>query len=119
MNMNMPASIDPSVMSHATLKARADQITQAAGSAQKSQSQTEARKVAQDFEALFLNMMLKEMRKTVGKGGLLGDDAGTQVFQELMDTALADAMAKSSKFGLGDIVAKHMTDRPRPNRTSH
>ena len=117
--MDLPAPTDPSVLSQATLKARAEQITQAAGAAQKSQSQTDARKVAQDFEALFLNMMLKEMRKTVGKGGLLGDDAGTQVFQELMDTALADAMAKSSKFGLGDIVAKHMADRSRPNKTSN
>ena len=47
----------------------------------------ELRKIAQDFEAVFVNLLLKEMRKTVPEGGLLGSDAGAKVYREIMDTA--------------------------------
>ena len=111
--MDMPTPIDPALATHSALKARADLAAQNATAAGKDSTDAQIEKVAQDFEAIFLNIMLKEMRKTVGKGGLLGNDGATKMFQEMMDSALAESMAKSKMFGLGNIVAKQMKKQRR------
>ena len=103
--MDLPSPVDPSIIVQAALNAKAQQAAQHASS-----TDAKIEKTAQDFEAIFLNMMLKEMRKTVGEGGLLDGDAGSKIFREMMDTALAEAMAKSNTFGLGKIVAEHMKE---------
>lgn len=60
------------------------------------------RGVAQQFEALFLQMMLKSMRDTIPSGGLL-DSQQTEFYQSMMDQQWAQTMA-----GRGIGLADHL-----------
>ncbi|MCE8019864.1 flagellar assembly peptidoglycan hydrolase FlgJ [Halomonas sp. MCCC 1A11036] len=60
------------------------------------------RGAAQQFEALFLQMMLKSMRDTVPSGGLL-DSQQTEFYQSLLDQQWAQTMA-----GRGIGLADHL-----------
>ena len=108
--MKLPTPIDPGLAAQFALRAKAQQLAQSAETKGDGPANAKIEKAAQEFEAIFLNIMLREMRKTVGDGGIFGDDAGTKIYQEMMDSALAEAMAKSKMFGLGRVVAEQMRE---------
>ena len=66
----------------------------------------QARKVSQDFEALFVGMMLKSMRETVGKDKLTGGGHGDEVYRSLLDQEYAAAAAKRGGLGLAPLIEK-------------
>lgn len=69
-----------------------------------------ARKVAQEFEALFIGMMLKSMRETTGKETLLGGGQGEDIYRSLLDVEYAKTMAARGGFGLADLVERQLID---------
>jgi len=56
--------------------------------------------VLQEFEHLFVNQLLKEMRKTLPKGGVFRKSSQQQYFEEVFDDHLAGEIAKSGQFGI-------------------
>ena len=56
----------------------------------------QAKKVSQDFEALFVGMMMKSMRATVGKDKLTGGGHGDEIYLSMLDQEYAAAAAKRS-----------------------
>lgn len=79
-----------------------------------------AGKVAKEFESLFVGMMLKSMRETVGKDKLTGGGHGEEAYQSMLDQEYAKAVAASGSLGLartieqqlsGDGVGKRKSDR--------
>jgi flagellar protein FlgJ len=89
----------------------------AAGSAQTADSSgldkphAALKNATQQFESYFLHQMLQEMRKTIPKDPLLGDDADQQdTFQDMMDQNLSDTISKSSSFGLGEMLYNQLKD---------
>ena len=65
--------------------------------------QTEA---ARDFEAMFIQSTLKEMRPNL-EGGLFNDGLAVDMFYQFMDEAIAKNIANSDKnFGLADQLIK-------------
>jgi len=58
------------------------------------------KKTSQDFEALFIGMMLKSMRATVGKDSLTGGGHGEEVYRSLLDQEYAQEAAKAGALGL-------------------
>lgn len=63
---------------------------------------------AQQFESLFLNMMMKEMRKTVDRSGLLGSDA-METYEQMFDQQVALGMSKAGGMGLAKFLEQQMT----------
>jgi flagellar protein FlgJ len=61
----------------------------------------EIKKTTQDFEALFIGMMLKSMRSTVGKDSLTGGGHGEEVYRSLLDQEYAQEAARGGVLGLG------------------
>lgn len=59
-------------------------------------------KACQDFEAIMLKSLLKEMRAGVPQDGLLGTDSGREMMQDLMDQEVALQMARTQGIGIGD-----------------
>ena len=59
--------------------------------------------VASQFESLFLNLMLKEMRKTVSRSGLMGSDA-METYQQMFDQQVALGMSKAGGIGLAPVI---------------
>ncbi len=58
------------------------------------------KQLCQDFEAIFLNSLFQEMRRTIPEGGLMGESPGTDLFQEMMDMEVAGEMAHRGGLGL-------------------
>lgn len=74
-------------------------------------SEGNMRKVAQEFESLFLNEMLKSMRsatETLGKDNPLNTPAAKQ-YQEMYDQQLAVSMSREGGgIGLADVLMRQM-----------
>lgn len=73
------------------------------------------KKACKDFEAIFINKMIKNMRATVPKSSLL--DGGTQqeIYQSLFDEELSKSLAGKGGMGLGKILQRHLSPRvPQP-----
>lgn len=64
--------------------------------------QIQQKEAAQDFEAMFIQSSLKEMRPK-SEGGLFNDGLAVDMFYQFMDEAVAKEIAHSDKnFGLAD-----------------
>lgn len=66
---------------------------------------------AEQFEALFLQMVLKNMRAAnealAGEEGLFSSSS-SELFRDLHDTQLAQTMASRSQLGLADQIVRQM-----------
>ncbi len=58
----------------------------------------------QEFESIFVNMMLKEMRASVNKSGLIDGGQAEDIFEDMLYDEYAKDMTKSAGFGLADSV---------------
>jgi Rod binding domain-containing protein len=63
--------------------------------------------VAQQFESIFINMMLTEMRKTVGHSELTGS-AASDTYQEMFDQQVSLSMSKAGGIGLAPYIEKQL-----------
>lgn len=75
------------------------------------------KKAATQFEALFMQMVLKSMRDATPKAGLFGDDSAQQMYTSMLDQQLAVKMA-SSGTGLADVIARQLTRHLAPGAES-
>ena len=68
-----------------------------------------AKEVGSQFEALFVQMMLKSMRDAAAplKSGLL-DSSATNTFEEMYHGELSQEIAKRSSLGIGDWILENM-----------
>jgi flagellar protein FlgJ len=67
----------------------------------------QAKKISQDFEGLFVGMMMKSMRATVGKDTLTGGGHGEEVYRSILDQQYADASVKrGGGLGIAKIIEK-------------
>ncbi len=74
----------------------------------------EMRKVAQQFEAIFLRMLMQQMRASVEKNSAFGNSRAMEMFQSMQDDQFADVMAQKG-IGLGDMVYRQMMARQVEN----
>ncbi len=63
------------------------------------------RETATQFEAMFIQEMLKSMRATVEKNDLLSSDAA-DTFEQMYDRELSVQLAKRNTLGIADVVVK-------------
>lgn len=63
--------------------------------------------VARQFEALFLQMMLKSMRDAVPEGGLFSSQGG-ELYREMHDKQLSLSLAEQGGIGLADTIARQL-----------
>ncbi len=66
------------------------------------------REAANDFEAIFIQQMLKTMRKTSFESDLLPKSEGEKVFQSLLDEQYALLSAKSGSLGLSEMIYQQL-----------
>ena len=69
-----------------------------------SHSDAEIRQVSKNFESIFLQMVFKEMRKSVQKSNLLGNSQGMEFFESMYDEDLTQQLASSRGMGLGQMI---------------
>ena len=72
------------------------------------------RETAQQFEALFLQMMMKSMREAIVKSDD-SEDAGKATFEGMFDREVSVQMAKRNTVGLADMLVKNMPQTETPS----
>lgn len=79
----------------------------------KGQARTDAkaatRETAQQFEAMFLQMMMKSMRDAIPKSDM-NESQAEVTYQGMFDKEVSIAMSKRNSLGLADMLVKHMPD---------
>ncbi len=73
------------------------------------------REVAQQFESLFLHMMLKSMRSAVPESDLMSSQQ-TGFYQEMLDQQLSTELPKQGGIGLADIIVQQLGGNQENNR---
>lgn len=93
---DIPASLGPTAVASTTgISTDTSRLT----------SQANLKKAGQQFEAVFINMMLKSMRQAKLGDGLF-DTKDSDTFRDMQDQRVADSMAAHQPIGIG----KAMTD---------
>jgi flagellar protein FlgJ len=68
------------------------------------------RKACADFEAFFVYYMLKTMRETVPKSNFLGNSAGTDTYNMMMDQRIAESVAnRGNGLGMKKMILDQMS----------
>lgn len=71
--------------------------------------QARLKKAVQDFEAIFIGMLIKQMRQSMaGSNPLFGSNAQAHYYQEMMDEAIAQRLSQTGAFGLGRMLYQKM-----------
>ena len=70
--------------------------------------ETKLRNAANDFEAIFIQQMLKTMRETSLESNLIPKSEGEKYFRSMLDEHYAQLTAKSGSLGLGEMIYKQL-----------
>ena len=67
------------------------------------------KETCKEFESLFINMMMKEMRKTVPESELLSSSFATDTYQEMLDEEISKAASKGNGIGIADAMYRQIS----------
>ncbi|MCF6265575.1 MAG: rod-binding protein [Desulfuromusa sp.] len=85
------------------------QATTQAPKAHKGQDPQKLKEAAQQFEAIFIQQMYKEMRKTIPNDGLIQRGNADDVYAQLQDLEAAKITAQQGGIGLADLMMQQLT----------
>lgn len=72
-------------------------------------SQRELAQACQDLESLFLTYLLKEMRETIPKDGLLSGGKAEEIYTSLADAELAKELAAGGGIGISRVLLAQLS----------
>ncbi len=73
------------------------------------------KEVAQQFEAMFIQMMLKSMRSAVPKNEMMQSKT-METFEGMYDREIAVALSRKGGLGLADMMEKHLNSLERSSK---
>lgn len=94
-----------------------DQLLMRANRAAHAGSPKSIRKVSTDFEALFANILMSQMRGSLAPGGFFGSGAQGEIFQSMMDQYLGQIIAKRRQLGIAQLVENYLNRRSGAGET--
>ena len=90
-----------------SLKLRMDQSRDLPG-AKGQDDKAKLREAANEFEAIFIQQMLKTMRKTSLESDFIKKSEGEKIFRSMLDEQYAILSAKSGRLGLGEMIFQQL-----------
>lgn len=65
---------------------------------------------AREFEAYFIQILLREMRNTIpDDGGLIPTSQAERIFTEMLDEEIAKEAARAGGIGLAEVIVQQLT----------
>ncbi|MEQ8173743.1 MAG: rod-binding protein [Syntrophomonadaceae bacterium] len=120
-NNNISNQASNLVLASKTSSGSKDFATQFA-SALKSEDSKKLYQACQDLESVFVNTVMKTMRQSIQKGGLLGDSFAEETFQSMLDEEYSKQVSKTRTLGIADMLYKQLsrniTDKSTPTGQS-
>ena len=98
----MDSKIDPSALLNQAIT-QAPKVQRGKG-----QDPQELKGVAQQFEAIFLQQMFKEMRNTVPEDGLIERGNADDMYTQMQDAEAAKVMSERGGIGLADLMLQEL-----------
>lgn len=77
-------------------------------SAAKSKADKELKEACRGFEAMFLDIMYRQMRKTVPENTLFGKSHAQEIWEDMRDSEMMKNIAESGGLGLGDMLYRQL-----------
>ncbi|MFC1734890.1 rod-binding protein [Candidatus Hydrogenedentota bacterium] len=68
----------------------------------------DAHRAGREMESFFIYMMLKEMRKTINRTGLIDGGTSQRIMEEMGDEHIASEVAKTGSLGIAKIIAEEL-----------
>jgi len=62
---------------------------------------------ADGFEKIFVHKMIKVMRESTEKTGILNGGRGEEIFQDMLDEQYANLITKTNALGLSKMIYEH------------
>lgn len=72
-------------------------------------------RACQEFEGLFLGLLMREMQATVPQSGFLALGTAGETFQSLWGQEVGRAAARSSPLGIADLLMKSLSRGVTPS----
>lgn len=66
------------------------------------------RAVSRSFESLLVGQLVKSMRQTVVRDGIIPQGNAEKVYESMLDTEYSKQISESGSMGLGDMLYRHM-----------
>jgi len=107
--MNIISAVNGNVSGNGT-----NMVGAATGQRSAGKEAVAAKKVAKEFEALFVGMMLKSMRETVGKDKLTNGGHGEDIYRSLLDQEYAKSLTEHGGVGLATMLERQL-GKPAPD----
>lgn len=73
------------------------------------EEQQALKKATEDFEAIFLTMMFKNMRNTVPDGGLMEKSFGRGMYEEMQDEKMAEEISQNGGVDLAKELYQQLS----------
>ncbi|MDX9703177.1 MAG: rod-binding protein [Candidatus Auribacterota bacterium] len=77
--------------------------------------------VAKNFESLFVNLLLQQMRKTIPKSDLIDGGHGQEIWEDMFYEEISKQATQNNSLGISELLMKefqrHITDT-EPNNSS-
>ncbi|MBP2645298.1 MAG: Flagellar protein FlgJ [Firmicutes bacterium] len=64
-----------------------------------------------EMEAVFLNMLLQQMRRTVPKSGIMDKSNAEETMQSMLDGEVTQNMSKAGGMGLADLLYRQLSEQ--------
>ena len=100
-----------------TVNMRSLQRTGSAGSSPKASADKQRQELedaCEAFESIFMNYMLKEMRSTVPKSGVISGGNAESIYTSMMDSYLTKEIADTRSIGLSTLFQGQLERVDKP-----
>jgi murein DD-endopeptidase MepM/ murein hydrolase activator NlpD len=93
---------------------RLEEKVRAAQNSSGEKKSADLKKVAQEFEAIFIAQLLKVMRETIEESGLTDGGFGKSIYTELFDQEVSLNMARRGTLGIADLLYQNLSAAEKP-----
>lgn len=105
---NLPINMD--AIQYNKSEAEASDFQKTLEAAKADQDAKKLKSACQQFEAVFLNMILKNMRTTgISEGGFIEKSHAREIFEGMLDEKLSQEMSKGQGVGLAQQLFKQLS----------
>ena len=100
--------VDYNIVKDKAQQAQQGEFERALEKALEEKDEKKLKKACSDLEAIFVNMMFKQMRNTVQKSGLLDGGSAEEMYEDMLFDKYAEEVSKGKGTGLGDVLYQQL-----------
>lgn len=79
--------------------------------AMKDKDTKKLKKACKDFESIFVNMLLKNMRNTVSESDMVKKSHAREMFEGMLDEEISKNISNGDGIGIADILYENLKDK--------